>query len=309
MPQHRREPDLVEFVAPTVRVLCELADAGQALGAAGLPDAGSIAMDELAAEAVLENDDITEPIHGAHSISGLVAFAATDHLRNYARLFESQPVPVYSHLVLARACLDACSLARWISEPGIGPTRRAQRYLVLRLHNAKQQKRSPLVAPKVKAGSIVEEVRRGVAAAGWPLQANMNNGKSPLIGAEEIPKTKVGIESVLGVMPEEAEQIGLGPVLWWYLSGVMHAASYGLMQAVEPQGRSSPVGPELGAIYTDGRSVILMGWAVAAAYVNMTSSRRQLFGWTSSEWTEAIDAQGANFTRFKALLQPEDTSP
>ena len=144
MSTERVTPDLVEVVAPTVGALTQLADSAQKMAGVGLPAANSTAMAEIAAEKLLVSTHLREPIHAAHSQSGLLAFAATDHLRNYARLFASQPVPVYSHLVLARACFDACRVAFWLSEPGIGAVRRAQRYLVLRLENAKQQKRSPI---------------------------------------------------------------------------------------------------------------------------------------------------------------------
>lgn len=55
-----------------------------------------------AAEAGVANPHLKEPIEAAHSLARIFAFAATDHLRNYARLFDSQPVSVYSHLVVAR---------------------------------------------------------------------------------------------------------------------------------------------------------------------------------------------------------------
>lgn len=303
MSTERVPDDLVEFVAPTVDVLLRLADAAQRLGGVGLPSAESRAMVEIAAEAALLNDHLAEPIHAAHSVSGILAFAATDHLRNYARLFESQPVPVYSHLVLARACLDACRVAFWLSEPEIGPMRRAQRYVVLRLDNAKQQKRSPLDEPRAKAKQIIEEVRLGVATARWPLQAHLNDAKSPRVGYEELPPAKKGIAAVLREMPVEAEGAGLGPVLWWYLSGITHSASYGLMQAVEAGEKNDALKPHLGAIFTDARSVILMGWAIASAYRNMTEARRALFGWQSAEWDDATEAQRENFGRFKALLR------
>ena len=290
--------DLVEAVAPTVRAVLALTDAAQTAAGIGLPSADSAAMAEVAAEPPLVNAHLREPIHAAHSLSAILAFAAGDHLRNYARLFASQPVPVYSHLVVARACLDACSVAFWLNEPGIGAERRVQRYLVLRLDNAKQQKRSPLVVSKDKAKEIIEEVRLGVAEAGWALQAHLNDGNSPRVAAEALPSPKSRIGAVLGDMTAEAERAGLGPALWWYLSGVTHGASYGLMQAVEAQAEQHPSMPQMGAIFTDARSVILMAWALATAFVSMTDVRMAVFGWQSSAWSSAKERQRDNFLRF-----------
>ena len=106
------------------------------------------------------------------------------------------------------------------------------------------------------------------------LQAHLNDGHSPLIGAEEMPPPRKGIAAVLGEMPAEAERAGLGSVLWWYLSGVTHSASYGLMQAIEAQETKDALGTQMGAIFTDARSVILMAWAAATAFTTMTETRR-----------------------------------
>ena len=144
--------------------------------------------------------------------------------------------------------------------------------------------------------------RLGVAAARWPLQAHLNDARSPRVGAEELPTPKRGLAAVLGDMPDEAERAGLGPVLWWYLSGVTHSASYGLMQAVEAHTEQDPLSPTLGAIFTDARAVILMGWAMATGFVTMTEARMKLFGWQSTEWGAARKTQQENFAQFRALL-------
>ena len=112
----------------------------------------------------------------------------------------------------------------------------------------------------------------------------------------------MGIAAVLRELPTDQQWARLGPVLWWYLSGVTHSAPYSFMQAVEAQGTQSPFEPQLGAIFTDGRSVILMAWAIATAYRTMTEARRSLFGWESSGWEAAVEAQRVNFAQVKGVL-------
>lgn len=186
-----QSPDLLDAVAPSMQSLLGLADAARSLGDSGLPLANSRAMAELAAEATLENAQLREPIHSAHSLLGVAAFAAGDHLRNYARLFASQPVPVYSHLVLARACLDACSFVFWLGEPQISAKCRAQRYLVSRVHNAKQKRRSPIPAIREKGKEIIREVREGCDAAGWRFLPRLENNESPQVEGEEMPALRI----------------------------------------------------------------------------------------------------------------------
>lgn len=243
-------------------------------------------MAELAEEARLVNDHLAEPIHAAHSLARILAFAATDHLGNYARLFDSQPVPVYSHLVVARACLDACSLAYWLGEPDVGAERRAQRYVAMRLFNAKQQKRSPIGQVKEKAKEILEDARAGVTAAKWPFHPHWSKNENPRVADEAVPRSKAGIAAVLGEIPAEVAETRIGHVLWWYLSGVTHSASFALMQAVELEEPTSELGPHMGAIFTDAKSVLMMAWAISKAYVTMIEAHRGLFRWESDEWND-----------------------
>lgn len=286
-------PNLIQALQPTAAALHGLADAGQALAQPGLPDPASQAMAEIAAEADLPGIGLLgEPVESAHSVANLLAFAATDHLRNFARLFEGEPVPVFSHLVLTRACLDAAGVANWLGQPSIGVERRAQRYVVHRLANAKQMKRSPVADAKAKAASIRQEVGAGCLAAGWALQAHMNDGQSPRVGDEEQPTARQAIAAVLGD-PVDDPNAALGDFWWWLLSGVIHGTPYGLMQSVRPQPRTSDLQPPLGAVLTDSRSVVTLAWAAATAYRTMTESLRRLFGRASAQWDAAVAAQEA----------------
>jgi len=208
------EGDVVQAVRPMTETLLRVDDAGQELASGTkYPDAGSTAMMELANEQKLQGSAVLgEPIQMAHSMGGVLAFASADHIRNYALSFQSNPVPVYSHLVVARACLDACSVSAWLSEDEIGVVRRAQRALVVRISSAKQLKRSPIPEVKQRGKAIRDQCIAGAAAAGWQCETNWKSDASPEVGGERLPSAKQAISAVLGDDPTDSSS-RLGPVL------------------------------------------------------------------------------------------------
>jgi len=277
--------DFLSYVAPLREVLLELADAAQALGEpASIPAADSRAMAEIAEVARYDGDLWTDSISSALSIAGIVRFAATDHLRGFGRLFADQPVPVYSHLVLARACLDACASVSWLSATSITATARVQRYHVARLMNAKELKRSPIQTSKHKGKAIQTNVVAGAAELGWNAFKD-----HPRIGNEEAPSPK----SLLRTLLDDNDTFGVGAIgvsdiLWWYLSGATHSTSYALMQSIEPEEHPSPgLSDPMAAISTNGPSVVLIGLTIARGYVAMVEEHAELLGWQSNEWTMA----------------------
>jgi hypothetical protein len=294
-----RQTEFLTVVRPMVDTLRAVADAGQALVTGTQPpDAHSTAMMEL------HNQDrlvgLVDPIFAAHTSGGILAFAATDHLRNYARLFESEPVAIYSHLVTARSSLDVSSVCAWLSEDGIGYIRRAQRGLVLRLAAAKQNGRAPMPAVKHKATETREKCIAGAAAAGWACDSHWGDNQSPVVGAESLPWPKDAISAVMGGTSGDDR---LGPVLWWYLSGVTHGATSALAQAIQEVRDATPVTPLSAGLGTSSQSVVLMGCAVALAYVSAVKARARLFGWTSDGWDAAVAQLGDVWAGMSAAME------
>jgi len=102
--------DIVPVLEHLMDSLEGLANAAEVLAGSGMALADSPAMTELAREADITADDWDEPVHAAHTNAGILRFAATDAVRQFTRLFRSQPVPVYAHLSVARAGLESVDL-------------------------------------------------------------------------------------------------------------------------------------------------------------------------------------------------------
>jgi hypothetical protein len=279
--------DLTVHLKPMCTALAELTDAAQGLAPpSGLPAADSKAMLERSEEHTYLNPHWDEPVRGAHAVGGVLAFAATDHMRSFGQLFATEPVPVYSHLVLARAALDAAGMAYWVADTGTGTKTRIMRYGVTRLMNAAQYDRSPVPDAKDLAKRIRDSVDLGSADNGWTISR-----KTGRVGTEDPPKPRKLIRAVLADDKVFGSgEAGIGDVLWWYLSGATHSASYALMQSVqihEQATRANGGDEPMGAIYTSAGSVILIGLTVARAYETAISEWARLMGWRSDRWDEA----------------------
>lgn len=276
---------LLDYLRPLCDVMLELVDGAQELGGEhGLPAADSMAVAEIAEEPKYINEHWTGPVRGAHTTAGIVRFAAGDHVRSFARLFLDQPVPVFSHLVLARASLDACGNAYWLSDTKAGVEGRIQRYQVHRMLNAKELKKSPLTAPKAKGKEALDLVVNGANLLGWgATKGNPRVGITEEVAPKKLMRAVLNDDRTFG-----EDQLGNSELLWWYLSGATHSAMWALMQSVDAtSGDTDATGEPLAAIFTNGESVVTMGLTVARAYEATIVEHAALFGWGSNRWTAA----------------------
>jgi hypothetical protein len=255
----------------------------------GIPDAASLAMRELSEEQQLA-EAVGEPVNSAHSIAHVTAVAASDHLRSFAVLFDASSAPLYAHLVLARACLDACGIAYWIGDPGITWIERAKRYMVMRCANAREIIRSGNPDWKAQAKAIRDSVTAEAAAAGWHCEPHFNSTRhSPSVGGVVFPTPRNRIESMFGGDAESPGIEGMAQVLWWYLSGVTHSSVTAVMQAVTgTESDASPLNPGMRTLGTSALSVVQTAWFVTSAYRRTIDAQRELFGWSSTEWDDAV---------------------
>lgn len=284
---------LLDYLRPLCDVMLELVDAAQELGGEhGMPAAASMAISEIAEEHKYQSEYWTGPVRGAHTTAGVLRFAAGDHVRNYARLFLDQPVPVFSHLVLARACLDTCGSAYWLADTTAGVDARVQRYQVHRMLNAKEMKRSPLEAPKKKGEETIDLIVNGANALSWGASRG-----SVRVGGEEEVKPKKLIRAVLDDDATFGEnKLGNAELLWWYLSGATHSAMWALMQSVDSSsGDTDATGEPLASIFTNADSVVMMGLTISRAFEAVIVEHNSLFGWGSKRW----DAARANLNELR----------
>lgn len=273
--------DFLAALADQQALWREACDVGKRLSQNMLPGASSPAMEELSYEAKFKNLHWREPVQAAHSVIQLGLLAVNDHLQNYARLFESEPVPTFSHLVIARAAIETAGYVNWLAEPG-GAKKRVQRYEVHRLSNANSMDVAP--APQIvreKACQVRENVKRGAAELNWGYHSGKRKN-SAKVGGEEEARAREMIEAVLAPPSVTSK---LGNMLWWYLSGVAHGKTHALMQSVEAMNaNSSSIEEQLATVYAKSSSVMIVGHATLEAYVRVTERVAKLFGWTSTEW-------------------------
>jgi hypothetical protein len=102
-----------EAIAPTVNALRAFANAVDDLVERHrLPAAESRAMSEIAAEQALATRSTwTGPISDTHTFGAMTLRAAADYVRGFAELFTADRIPMWAHLVLERAALEACVIS------------------------------------------------------------------------------------------------------------------------------------------------------------------------------------------------------
>jgi hypothetical protein len=244
-------------------------------------------MAELAAEQRVALDDLPEVVRAAHTYAGLLRFASTDFVRQFVRLFATQPVPVYAHLPVARAGLEAAATSAWLTEFSIGPERRVQRFLILRVQNALEMRRGPIPEFKQMGRDLIERTRLQCDKRGWTHDLARKRVLS--IADESLPSTKSLIRALFARGRAAPETGRIGETSWWYLSGVSHSTLYALTESIDWQAdkSESAVVPSLAAMFTSSQSVIQHSAVLALGFDALIEAHRELFGWESAEWTKA----------------------
>lgn len=297
--------DIVPVLEPLVDSLERLANATEILAGSGLALADSPAMAELSHEAEIMGEDWDEPVHAAHSNVGILRFAATDAVRQFTRLFRSQPVPVYAHLAVARAGLESAALSYWAIERSIGSTARAQRYQAIRLRNAREMRRSPIDEFKAQGTRLNTQVRTQCTKRGWPPIANERRIE---VGNQQLPGSGSLIKVLLADGHDANGLQQIGATAWWFLSGASHGVNYALiesMEAVDPEPSPTALTPNRVSIFTSSRSVSLQAVILGLGYRTLIEEHRYVFGWTSDAWTQASQTFVG---QMKRLIVPGDTT-
>ena len=277
--------DIVPILAPVMDALEALADTTERLTGTGMALAHSPAMRELSEEGAIANGYFEEPVHAAHSNANILRFAATDSVRQFARLFRSQPVPVYAHLAVARAGLESAALSYWAGARNIGSIARVQRYQAIRLRNCIEMKRSPIPEFKRQATRNRAQIRKQCAKRSWNLIANSSRIE---VGDQRFPGSGALIKALLARGSDEPGLQGLGATAWWQWSGVSHAVNYALIESVDSNNPTpSLLGPNTVPIFTSSRSVSFQALILGRGYQTLIEEHRQVFGWTNPTWTDA----------------------
>jgi len=205
-------------------------------------------------------------------------------LRAYAALFDTDRPPVYGHLVLVRAVVEASVVSAWLNDASIGVEERVRRGLVERIHSARQQQRIKDFRPK---GKQVENDMKTVAHVfGWPLHLGDSTADIEVAGTR---RPSPGPEATK-VLVDIAGST-LGQTLWSYQSDIMHSAWYALAQAVlaPPQGQPGLLTPTRAGFGTDSRGVNAQTVCALRLILHAANERVVLMGWQMPEWTAAAE--------------------
>jgi hypothetical protein len=291
-------PAFIAGMAETVSVMHELcsaiADAPARHGnlPSGTPN---VAMSDLQAEsrfAARFGDDWPGPVRDTQTFGGMTLIAASDYGHCYAQLFTEERAPVYGHLVLARAGLEACVISSWLNDPQIETEERIKRGLCELVYSTREVQR--LGIDRQNAATNIEAYERMGAVLGWDIRDN--RGK-PVVGGAQRPSIGPSIaEMVLGDRSRD-----LGKVQWSYLSAVVHVTWWGIRQGVvEGPGNDVGIGPSIAMIGTESKAVNTQSLCLLRALRHAGAARLTMMGWLDDVWQAAARKSEAHE---RALLE------
>lgn len=271
------------------------------------PLADSPAMRELADDADYgKRSGWDGPITNTHAMGGLTLTAANDYVRSFAEVLAAEKPPIYGHLVLARAALEASVVCAWLNEDGIARDERVKRGFSEYLYSAVEEERLELQ----DNSTAVDDLSAHVAALGW--RVDDRNGKqwkhdsrgNPKVDGVGRPSTGPAITRLLVDNPDSK----LGKMQWSRLSAVTHVTFFGLRWAFVGQGGASGyvatthVGTDLHAVY-------LQALCIVKALRQAATARVTLMGWADEEWQGAVsDAVGHETALVQACKSDSKTA-
>jgi hypothetical protein len=254
--------------------------------------AGSPAMTEISDESgYTGRSGWDAPFGDTHLLGSLTLRAATDYVRMFAEAFNAAATPLYGHLVLARAALEASVVCWWLSEPGIARDERLKRGLSEYVYSAVEEQRLKLATD---AWDHVEAMIERATRLGWTVtdfEGNAWKKKSrgtPRVDGVTRPSVPAGIARLL----TDDETSRIGKFQWSRLSAVIHVTYLGLRSAMLVQDSTpNPIsGQARVPIGTDATSVYLQAVCVLKALRRTADTRFELMGWRDEEWNAAITA-------------------
>lgn len=293
-----RTVDAAEFrdaMKPTVDALRAFANAVDDLDQRSRPPAAaSRAMSEIAAEQALsERSDWNDPLSVTHGNGALTLRAAADYVRGFAQVFTGgENMPMWAHLVLARAALEASVISAWLNEPGVEPIERMKRGLVEQLYSAREVERLKL------PGSMPKEAwwLNVAADLGWTVTWP---NRKPAVDGSQRPSIPSGISRL--IVDDREQKIGRN--LWSRLSAVTHVSWWGLNWSfIHPEGGPDPAGFVTIGIGTDQATVAQQAFCILRALQQAANTRAILVGFHDDErWQQACrDADQLAVTLLRA---------
>jgi hypothetical protein len=284
-----------DWMAPKVAAIRELTAAieGVAERHSALPNPNSRAMGDISDEQNYRSRSSWEqPVADAHAFGAMTLRAATDYVRGFAELFDSQQPPIYAHLAVARSALESAVVSWWLSDPSISLLERMKRTLCELLYSAAEV--NELFGDKAARLGITDSEARirqwkSVAESfGWSVNLSRTR---PIIDGTKRPRVSDGIVTV----SRSGADSEIGNLLFSRLSAVTHVTWFGLQSAIDfvgvgPDDRSGLTTVPIG---TDGSQVSAVAFYVVRLLRNAADTRFTYMGWSDEPWQAAVRAAGA----------------
>lgn len=265
------------------------------------PAAESVAMGEIAAEQNYRSRSAWEaPVADTHSFAVATLRASSDYVRGFAELFNSDHLPLYAHLPLARAALEAAGAGFWLSELGISPLDRMKRGLCELLYSANEVADLDLSANASQSVQLWEGVAQSF---NWSVN---NSRNKPIIDGTRRPRISESIVQLAGSSPDSQA----GNFLFSRLSAADHVTWFGLSWAMDMANVSHRPTSTLRtvAVGTSTAQVATIAFYLVRALRTAAANLFTLMGWVSSDWEQAAAAAEQLELQF-AQMALQQTSP
>jgi hypothetical protein len=291
-------------------VLLDLADAADAYAVAvqdattGPEILGTEGSSEIKAEKCLKWRHEKEPVRASHSAIRMGHFFVLDSYRSLARLTVAEKPSVYGPFVLARSLLDGAGWAYWLAQSGIGPDKRVQRGIALRIAEGNDQNvpsRSEFQEVRSQIKKDRENASEFCTHHGWAFHPGGRRQPPLLVGTESVPTRRRLIDEVLGVDKDEIDK-GLGATLWWFLSGFSHGGLGGLLYAIEKNPDTDPTQGS-GLIYVRADTFVWLLVACGRATIAITRRRMELLGDSTVSTQEREGELESQFVRYLSAVR------
>ena len=277
-------PDLGEEIARRARLLADAADhVRTAEGFMPLP--GGTLMTELSRESEFSADDPwgPDPVMAARNLASMALVAAIDYLRAFAQTVEVHQT--YAPFLTSRAVLEACSVASYLGEHGIGTRERVRRVMNERLLDLQGHIRLIRdTAPAEGAPELTESedrVRLLVdIASGLGFNVVGGGDWQPFALDSRRPSATALIDQVFPG--------GLGKMLYHVTSAPSHSRAAGLLKSAK-LAPETPFGPQMAQVGLTERDATTLNSACVLSFGPTIAALARMNGWNDGAWKQLFD--------------------
>lgn len=287
-------------ITPTITVLRALTTVVDEISDR-FPDPDSQGFRELEAEQQFrDRSNWQNPIADTHTFGRITLRAAADQARTFAEAFDAPRPPLYGHLAVARAALEASVVAAWLNEPGIAYLDRVKRGMCERLYSASEVNQLGIQAG---ADTTLAQYEADAISFGW--QSSFDDAGKPSVDGMSRPSIPDGITRLItsgtGGNP--------GPLLWSRLSAVTHAVWWGLEWAFDLD-QVTPAGPDRATVAfgAETAKVAIPALSIIRALRASATAQFTLMGWAEDPSWQSVYRTAEDHERLLAEVMAAQLS-